>query len=335
MNDRPPLATPIHERERLAALADYQIVDTVPEQAFDDLATLAASICRTPTALVSFVDHRRLWLKSKVGFDRTEILREMSFCAHAILVPETVFEVPDALLDLRFEANPLVVDHPRIRFYAGASLLTPEGLPLGTICVIDQTPRLLSQQEREGLSSLARQVVAQLELRKEVKERAMEASTDALTGALNRRAFDRRLKSEWDAHARSKRRMALLLLDIDHFKSLNDEFGHAAGDDTLVEVVQRIRTVLRSNDVLSRHGGEEFTVVLPDTDLEGAQVVAEKIRVAIAEGPWRHRPVTASIGVASAIPSPVMDPYATVAQVDHAMYLAKSSGRNCVRAIAA
>ena len=327
----PPI--PFNERERLASLADYEILDTEPEQAYDDLATLAASICRTPTALVSFVDHRRLWLKSTVEFDRAEILREISFCAYAILEPETIFEVSDALLDQRFNSNPLVIDHPRIRFYAGASLLTPDGVPLGTICVIDQAARRLTCQEREGLSSLARQVVAQLELRKELMERSKEASTDVLTGTLNRRAFDRRLKFEWDAHAREQRRMALLLLDIDHFKSLNDEFGHAAGDDTLVEVVHRIRTMLRSNDVLSRHGGEEFTIVLPDTDLDGAQIVAEKIRVAIAQGPWRYRPVTASIGVASAIPSPILDPYAAIARVDRAMYLAKNSGRNCVRAV--
>ena len=328
----PPL---FNERERLSALASYEILDTVPEQAYDDLTTLAASVCKTPTALVSFVDHRRLWLKSRMGFDRGEILREISFCAHAILVPDAVFEVPDALLDQRFASNPLVTDHPRIRFYAGATLLSPAGLPLGTICVIDQVPRLLNSQEREGLASLARQVVAQLELRIELKARAVEASTDALTGAMNRRAFDRRLKAEWDTHARSRRRMALLLLDIDHFKSLNDDFGHAAGDETLVEIVQRIRTVLRSNDVLCRHGGEEFTIVLPDTDLHGAEIVAEKIRLAIAEGPWRYRQVTASIGVASAIPTPVLDPHAAVAQVDYAMYLAKKSGRNCVRSFAA
>lgn len=208
-------------------------------------------------------------------------------------------------------------------------------MPVGTICVIDQVPRLLARQEREGLSSLARQVVAQLELRKEVRARSLEAATDTLTGAFNRRAFDRRLKDEWSAHARLQRRLSLLLLDIDHFKALNDEFGHAAGDETLVEVVQRIRTALRTDDVLCRHGGEEFTIVLPDTDLEGAHVVAEKVRLAVAKGPWRYRPVTASIGVATSIPTSVTDPYAAVARVDQAMYLAKNSGRNCVRSIAA
>ena len=326
---------PLQENARLAALADYGILDTVPEQAYDDLTTLAVSICRTPTAFVSFVDHDRVWLKSRVAFDRGEILREVSFCAHALLAPDAVFEIRDSLLDRRFASNPLVIDHPRIRFYAGASLLSPDGLAVGTICVVDQLPRALEQQEREGLASLARQVVAQLELRKAVRDRAIEASTDSLTGTLNRRAFDKQLKVAWYEHARLRRQMSLLLLDIDHFKSMNDEFGHAAGDATLVEVVNRIRTALRHDDVLSRHGGEEFTVVLPDTDLAGAQVVAEKIRLAVARGPWRYRPVTVSIGVASTHPSAATDPYAAVARVDQAMYLAKNSGRNCVRSVAA
>lgn len=168
-----------------------------------------------------------------------------------------------------------------------------------------------------------------------LRTRSLEASTDTLTGAFNRRAFDRRLKDEWSAHARMKRCLSLLLLDIDNFKALNDEYGHAAGDETLVEVVQRIRTALRADDVLCRHGGEEFTIVLPDTDLDGAHVVAEKVRLAVAEGPWRYRPVTASIGVASTTPTAVTDPYAAIARVDQAMYLAKSSGRNCVRSMAA
>lgn len=320
-----------NESERLAALHVYDVLDSVPEQAYDDLTTLASSICRAPIALVSFVDHDRLWFKSTIGFDQTQIAREIGFCSHAILAPDAVFEVPDACEDHRFHSNPLVIGRPDIRCYAGASLISPQGLPIGTICVIDRTPRRLAQQEREGLASLARQVVAQLELRKAVKSLDAEALTDPLTGAWNRRAFDRRLKDEWSNHAKANRPMSLLLFDIDRFKTLNDEFGHAVGDETLVEVVRLARQALRAEDILCRHGGEEFSVVLPDTDQAGALVVAEKVRSAIANGRWLHRKVTASVGVASTVPRMLDDPYAAVARVDKAMYLAKHGGRDCVR----
>jgi diguanylate cyclase (GGDEF)-like protein len=327
-----PLAT-FNEAARLDALNAYGVLDTPPEQAYDELTTLAASICRAPIALVSLVDSRRLWFKSRVGFDAIEIAREFGFCSHAILRPDRVFEVLDSLEDPRFMRNPLVAGGARFRFYAGAALITPTGMPIGTLCVLDTVPRRLSSLEHDGLASLARQVVAQLELRRAVEELGVEATTDALTGASNRRAFDRRLKSVWTDHAASRKPVSLLLLDIDHFKQLNDEFGHAAGDETLVGIVLVTRSALRSGDSLSRLGGEEFTVVLPDTDLVGAMVVAEKVRAAIAGAAWRYRPVTASIGVISAVPELTDDPYSAVAQVDRAMYLAKTGGRNCVRTV--
>ena len=154
-----------NESARVAALQKYAILDTEPEQAFDDLVLLASFICKTPIALISLVDEDRQWFKSKLGLSVSETPREVAFCATAIQQPD-VFVVPDTLKDERFRNNPLVLSEPNIRFYAGAPLINEEGYALGTICVIDRTPRELGADQRSALSALSRLVLAQLELRR-------------------------------------------------------------------------------------------------------------------------------------------------------------------------
>ncbi len=166
-----PPSIPADEGERLAALERYAILDTSPEDAFGEIVQLASNLCDAPIALISLIDATRLWFKARVGLDALETPRDFSFCAHAICESDDVFVVHDAHADPRFVDNPLVTHDPQIRFYAGAPLTTPEGFKLGTLCIIDRKPRVLDEQQRTALRALARQVMVQLELRRQVTER--------------------------------------------------------------------------------------------------------------------------------------------------------------------
>lgn len=156
---------PANEAERLHALRLYQVLDTASEQAFDDLTQLAATICEVPIALISLVDEHRQWFKARVGLDAAETDRDVAFCAHAILGDEMMV-VEDATLDPRFADNPLVRGELGIRFYAGAPLTVAAGLAVGTVCVVDRKPRVLSAQQLAALDIIRRTVVHLLELRR-------------------------------------------------------------------------------------------------------------------------------------------------------------------------
>jgi GAF domain-containing protein len=161
----PAAPFPANEAARLDALRRYHILDTAPEESFDDFTLLASTICQTPMASMTLIDSERQWFKASIGFVDRETPREHAFCAHAILGPE-VLVVEDATSDVRFSENPFVTAAPHIRFYAGAPLIDGDGHALGSICVIDQQPRPISDTQRNALQALSRRIIAQMELRR-------------------------------------------------------------------------------------------------------------------------------------------------------------------------
>ncbi len=183
---------PSNEDERLNILFSYKVLDTPPEQAFDDLTLLAAQICQTPIAIITLVDEARHWFKSKVNLNVSETPRDVALCAHAILNPGEIFEVRDAKADPRFFDNPLITGYPNICFYAGAPLVAADGLALGTLCVIDHVPRELNDQQKSALRALSRTVIAQLELRRTLAlHRQMEGHMRSFNDSLEQRIEER------------------------------------------------------------------------------------------------------------------------------------------------
>ncbi len=169
MDTPAPSQEAVHqEAARVAALDRYAILDSEPEQSFDDLVTLAAYVCRAPIAMLSLVDDHRQWFKSRVGVQIRETPKDTSFCAHAIQ-QEDLFIVPDTMKDPRFRDNPMVVGEPHIRFYTGAPIINEDGFALGTLCVIDRQPRELDPEQKEALWALSRLALGQMELRENLQ----------------------------------------------------------------------------------------------------------------------------------------------------------------------
>ncbi|MCW3474193.1 GGDEF domain-containing protein [Limobrevibacterium gyesilva] len=313
------------EAGRLDALCRYDVLDTPPEESFDRITRLARTALQTPIALVSLVDRDRQWFKSRQGLSVPETPRDISFCAHAVQRDEPLI-VRDALADPRFRDNPLVLGAPGVRFYMGVPLRTHDGHNIGTLCAIDQRPRKPSPGQVMVMQDLARLVMDELELRQ-------LATTDSLTGAETRRSFMHHAQQALAQAQRYRRELSCIMLDVDHFKAVNDRHGHATGDLVLRVIVSACRSVLRSGDCLGRLGGEEFAILLPETPPEAALATAERLRglieaTTIPTGPGPVM-VTASFGVATMAP---IDETADtlLAAADAALYEAKATGRNRV-----
>jgi len=315
---------PDQEDERLRALYRYDVLDTPPEESFDRITRLAKLALQAPMAMISLVDRNRQWFKSRQGTDTIETPRSISFCTHTIRKDEPLV-IPDAREDPRFRDSPLVTGAPHVRAYVGVPLRTPDGHNVGALCVNDTKPRQITQEQINVLQDLARLVVDELELR-------LLACVDSLTGALTKRAFLSDATREFQRAKRHSRDLGLIMLDIDHFKRINDTYGHPAGDHVLRQVADVCRAALRSSDVIGRFGGEEFAIVLPETSV-ACKDVAEALRQRIAASEVAHQAksirVSASLGATTLADTDreLMD---MISRADEALYRAKSAGRNRV-----
>ena len=263
-------ATPKNEEARLKALRSLSILDTPDEERFDRLVRLAKRMFNVPIALVSLVDENRQWFKACVGLDIREAAREISFCGHTILDDE-LFIINDTKEDFRFADNPLVVNEPYIRFYAGCPLRFLDGSRLGALCIIDTSPRTLSEDDIEALKDLA-------ELAERELVAVQLASLDTITGIANKRGFITLAHNALGICTRLEIPATLAYLDLKDFKSINDKFGHIEGDKALAAFADNIRDTLRGSDVFARLGGDEFIVLFTDTSINRAEEIIARLR---------------------------------------------------------
>lgn len=356
MRARVPAQIDASEAARQAALDAYAIVDSGPEQAFDDIVRLAVTLCGVSAASISLIDRDRVWFKAQIGVDQSQVARELSLCNHAIDQPGRTLVIDDLDIDPIPAAKRRRLGGKPPRFYAGVPLLSPDGYPLGTLSVADVVPRHLTPVQIEGLELLARQTQHLLELRRlmleqgkllsareaaaqraeqaraELQRRHEElqetASRDPLTGLLNRAAMEEVLKETFKRSPQERVPYTLLLLDIDHFKLVNDIHGHLAGDEALRAVADAVTASIRKGDIAVRFGGEEIVVYLPGTTLASASEVAYRIRENVAQAPLPFR-ITVSVGIAAG--DPMRDPpERTFDRADQALYRAKAGGRDRV-----
>ncbi len=469
------------EAASLRAIWTRDLLDSQPELECEELVQLAAAICGTPTGLVTLLDERHQWYRASEHLKLGDTPREVAFCAHAIRQNE-LFLVKDALTDLRFRDNPLVTADPAIRFFAGVGLFTSNGEPLGTLCVVDMSPQILSAEQVSAVEVLGRQVSVRLEamvqrkalaeamaekerasanlraseelfrafmnaspflsyikdaagrllfynrsfaqrfgvseyawlgrtdeqlwsrkLTKSVRTHDLEvmaggrmveteenirnsdgtvsslrsfkfpchdsagnvllagvavdvseevahqieleryhreleeandqlrklAVTDELTGLRNRRSFEERLVMEFSMARRRKRELSVLLIDVDNFKTINDRWGHAAGDEVLRRLGTILRTTVRLPDLPARYGGEEFVVLLPESGEDSAMGLARRVMQRVATEDWDNEPLTISVGMA-AMNESLESGYQLVELADEALYAAKRAGKNRV-----
>ena len=333
---------PANEEQRLAALRSTELLDIPEQETFDEIARLAGAITESEMALISLIDRDRQWFLSHIGVERRETSRSIAFCAHTILQSE-LLEVGDALADPRFADNPLVVGQPHLRFYAGVPLILPSGETLGTLCVLDSRPRSLSEMQRRALKTLARSALGEIELRRRIvhleKEVEMRlaaeahiqhlATRDPLTALPNRTTFRDRLVQQLRQAQRRRSGCAVMFIDLDRFKLINDSLGHDVGDRTLLVAAERLSAALRDSDTVARLGGDEFAVIAADPgDAESATRLAETL-IQELSAPFsvhHHRlHIEASIGIA-VFPQHGESADQLIRRADLAMYHAKHLG---------
>ncbi|MGI1679998.1 MAG: sensor domain-containing diguanylate cyclase [Cellvibrionaceae bacterium] len=260
--------TPSNEASRLQTLRAQNILDTPNEERFDRLTRMIKRIFDVPIAIVSLIDENRQWFKSCIGLDVSETSRDVSFCGHAILGQE-IFIIENATLDSRFHDNPLVTGDPNIRFYAGCPLKAVDGSQLGTLCIIDTQPRTLIHEELETLkdfAAMAEREIAAVQL----------ATIDELTQISNRRGFMMLAEHGLNLCVRQKIPASLVFFDLNKFKQINDDYGHAEGDKALIIFSDYIKNNLRESDLFARVGGDEFVVLFTNTEKKQAEDVILK-----------------------------------------------------------
>ncbi len=332
---------PSDEALRQQALDDNELLDTPADPYLDTLVRVVREVFAVKTVLVSLIDHDRQWFKARIGLEADATPRTISFCGHAILGSQALI-VEDTHNDPRFNDNPLVLNNPNIRFYAGHPLFSAENQALGTLCLIDPQPQKLTAKQQSLFIDMAALVEGYLKLRNDSEQTAQfraalsreqrKAMLDPLTQLWNRAGLNHFLPRHQQQADDLGLQLGVLFCDLDYFKKINDSHGHAAGDQVLWETARRISAAVRPQDVVTRSGGEEFVVVLQVHDQQELLQIAERIRSAMSNKPLDidglHIKLTISIG--ATLRTAQDAPNDALKRADQALYQAKGNGRNRV-----
>jgi diguanylate cyclase (GGDEF)-like protein len=333
-------AKPQADQFRLAALHRYQILDTPQCEDFTFITELAAKVCGVPYAFISLVDTDRVWVKAATGYALDTLARGDSYCSLAVM-GEPSLEIPDLARDYRTVNMPLTTGEPYMRMYSSVALMSSDAFPIGTLSVMDTKPGQLDEDQQRMLARLGRQAMALIERRASerqlnttARELELLSTTDELTGLHNRRSLLQKLKFEVARSKRFRTPLSAVMIDVDHFKKINDEFGHNAADQILANIGRLLRESVRVIDIPGRYGGEELCVILPNTPIEGACKFAETLRGKLESqlhyAGIRVVAVTASLGVGSFDHMEIADAESLLRQAENALARAKANGRNRV-----
>jgi diguanylate cyclase (GGDEF)-like protein len=313
---------PADEEDRIITLRSLNLLDTEKDERFDRLTRLALHVFEVPIALVSLVDESRQWFKSCFGLSVSETHRDVSFCGHAILGDEA-FVIQDTHKDPRFTDNPLVTGEPYIRFYAGYPIRYSDGSKLGTLCLLDQSPRHFTQREQLILEDLAKIVEHEIHA-------VQLATIDELTEIPNRRGFFASATQALSLCRRQKLPVSLVFLDLNQFKPINDRFGHAEGDKALIRFATMLNQVCRQTDIAARIGGDEFALLLPNASTAAVDKILTRFASMVAqenqEQTLDYR-IAYSHGVVHFDPDKHQDLDDLLAEGDQLMYLRKHKGK--------
>jgi len=314
-------AIPLDETKRLRALTTLCLLDTLPEEKFDRVTRLACRTFNVPIATVSLVDRDRQWFKSKQGLDACETSRSISFCGHAILQPGQLV-VPDARLNPIFADSPLVIGDPFIRFYAGQPVHGPDGSRVGTLCIIDSQPRVFTPEDSIILSDLGAMVDRELSL-------IENATVDELTRLSNRRGFTMVARHVLALCRRNRQGAVVVAFDLDHFKSINDQHGHEAGDDVLRRFAKQLYSHFRTSDVVARFGGDEFSVLCSGASHEQVMESVQRLKCEFDESALAktYPALSWSAGLAAFDPRSDQSIDELLRMSDARMHCAKAEGR--------
>jgi len=328
-------------------LAGMHIVDvfyTPLEERFERITRLARRALNVPVAAITCMSPEKQWFKSVAGWAVTELPVSHSLCP-LTLEENRICVINDTQADSRVMNHPLVVSKPNFRFYAGYPLQESSGLAVGTLCVFDTKPREFSEEQLctlHDLGEIARHELltnqlsdAQSELISKLGAARREAMFDPLTRVWNRRGAAALLRSSLRKAQERDTDISLCLLDVDNFKSVNDNYGHQAGDQVLRKLAAMLVSSVRNDDIVCRYGGDEFLLILPDTGAADASRIAERARRTVAESPVQIREgvlsASVSIGLAARHRGSEVTSDDLVKQIDEALLACKRDGRNRVR----